>query len=77
MNAHSVNQVVGSSVVAKLILLACIASLFLYLRRKDTEGQSSAFLALLGILVVRDFLSAWYFSLHLFYISDIDRKSVV
>ncbi|OHD80815.1 MAG: hypothetical protein A3J97_06380 [Spirochaetes bacterium RIFOXYC1_FULL_54_7] len=71
MNAHSVNQVVGSSVVAKLILLACIASLFLYLRRKDTEGQSSAFLALLGILVVRDFLSAWYFSLHLFYISDI------
>ncbi|MFH2113297.1 MAG: SpoIIE family protein phosphatase [Spirochaetota bacterium] len=71
MNARFVNQVIGSPVLAKLILLACVAAIFLYLRRKDTEGHSSAFLALLGILAVRDFLSAYYFSPDLFLISDL------
>jgi sigma-B regulation protein RsbU (phosphoserine phosphatase) len=71
MNALLVNQVVGSPVLAKLILLVCIAVLFLYLRRKDTERQSNAFLALLGILLTRDFLSASYASPGFFYISDL------
>jgi sigma-B regulation protein RsbU (phosphoserine phosphatase) len=71
MDARLVDQVIGSPVFAKLILLACIAALFFYLRRKDTEGHSGAFLSLLGILLVRDLLSAYYFSPELFFISDV------
>ena len=71
MDARLVDQVVGSPVFAKLILLACIAALFLYQWRKDTEGHSGAFLALLGILLVRDFLSVYCLSPALFFISDV------
>jgi hypothetical protein len=71
MDARLVDQVVGSPVFARLILLACISALFLYLKRKDTEGHSGAFLALLGILLARDFLSAYYLSPELFFISDV------
>ena len=71
MDARLVDQVVGSPVFARLILLSCIAALFLYLRRKDTEGHSGAFLALLGILFVRDFLSVYFLSPELFFISDV------
>ena len=71
MDARLVDQVVGSPVFARLILLICIAALFLYLRRKDTEGQSGAFLALLGILFARDFLSVYNLSPELFFVSDV------
>lgn len=71
MDARVVDQVIGSPVFAKLILLTCIAALFLYLRRKDTDGHSGAFLSLLGILLVRDLLSAYYLSPDLFFISDV------
>lgn len=71
MDARLVDQVIGSPAITRLILLACITGLFLYPRRKFTDGHSSAFLALLGILAVRDFLSAYHPSPELFFISDV------
>jgi phosphoserine phosphatase RsbU/P len=70
MNARVVNQVVGSPVLARLILLVCIAVLFMYLRRKDNEGRSGVILVLIGLLAVRDLFSVWVFSPYLFHISD-------
>jgi sigma-B regulation protein RsbU (phosphoserine phosphatase) len=77
MNALVVNQLVGTPVLAKLLLLICIAVLFLYLCRRDAGGKPGAFLSLLGILLIRDFLSVSFYSPYLFYVSDLICLSFV
>lgn len=71
MTISSISQLVESPLFAKLLALTFIAVLFLYLRRKDTEGHSAAFLASVSFLAIRDLLYALYPMADIFYISDI------
>jgi sigma-B regulation protein RsbU (phosphoserine phosphatase) len=41
-------------------MLLCSGAVFLSLRKKDAEGQAGAFLAVIGILVLRDLLLAFF-----------------
>lgn len=70
MTISSFQQMLESPLVAKLFVLACIAALFFYLRRKDTEGQFNGFIALLGLLAARDALFTVYPLPELIYLSD-------
>jgi len=54
------NQVIASSLATRLLVLLCGGGVFLSLRKKDTEGQAGAFLAIIGILVLRDVLLALF-----------------
>jgi sigma-B regulation protein RsbU (phosphoserine phosphatase) len=56
MTAISFSQILASPLLARLLVLACAAAVFLVVRRKDTEGQAGAFIATIGLLVVRDIL---------------------
>ena len=71
MTISSFLESLESPLPAKLLVLACVAALFAYLRRKDTEGQFNAFIALLGLLAARDLLYAFYPLPELGYLSDI------
>lgn len=56
MTAISFSQILASPLLARLLVLASAAAIFLVVRRKDTEGQAGAFIATIGLLAIRDVL---------------------
>ncbi len=58
MTVSSFTLMLESAWPARLLGLAIAASLFAYLRRKDTEGQFSLYLSALAFLLVRDTVRA-------------------
>lgn len=71
MNMSSFGQVLDSALPTKLCILLLLYTIYLYSRKKDSEGSSTAFLALLGILLIRDVLTALFPSPDLYFLSDI------
>lgn len=60
MTISSFLSVLESPLLAQLLVLAGILTLYIYLRKKDAEGQFSAFMALLALLAARDALAAFF-----------------
>ena len=54
MIINTFSQVIVSPLLSKLVLLLCSGVLFRSLRRKDTEGQSGYFIALITFLAAKD-----------------------
>lgn len=54
MTINTFSQVIGSSLLSRLIVLLCAGALFWTLGRKDTEGRSAYFILLLAFLAVKD-----------------------
>lgn len=77
MTISSFVQALGSPALSKLLVLACVAVPFLYLRRKDTEGQFTSYLVLVGVLAARDLVSAFINLPILGPLSDIVAVAVV
>jgi len=71
MDTSSIAQLLISSLPSKLIVTLCLTLVFLYTRKRDTEGVSSGFLYLFGLQAFRDLL---YFFLpvpEIYLLSDI------
>ena len=71
MDISPISQVIESPLLSKLLVSSCIAAIFMFLRRKDTEGQSGAFLGAVALLAARDLLMAFYPMPELNYLSDL------
>ena len=71
MTAISFSQILASPLLARLLVLACATAIFLIVRRKDTEGQAAAFIATIGLLVIRDLLVTLFPIAELQNLSDI------
>lgn len=77
MTISSFVQVLESPALSKLLVLACVAVPFFYLRRKDTEGQFTGYLVLVGLLAARDLVSAFVNLPVLIPLSDVLALAVI
>ncbi len=71
MGIRTITQILESPVLANVFVLAILISLFFYLRRKDTEGQATSFLATLFLLLARDVLVAVFGLPEIHFIGDV------
>jgi len=71
MGIRTVTQILESPMLANLLVLGMLGSLFFFLRRKDTEGHASSFLATIFLLLIRDVLVSVFGIREIQFIGDV------
>lgn len=71
MSIPSIEQVLESPLPVKLIVLLGMTGIFLYVRKRDTEGVTSGFFFLFALQAVRDLAFTFFPVLQIYLISDL------